>query len=129
MTPLIDVTFLLLTFFMLASHFASAEKTDIDLPQPDDSQAVERRLKDKIIINLLYHGERVEPELRLGPVRMRSVGELGDRLGELGRVNPRVQVILRADRRLRYGTVREVMEIVAAQKLTRLQVVAELGEH
>ena len=68
-------------------------------------------------------------QLRLGPVRMRSVGELADRLGELGRVNPRVQVILRADRRLRYGTVREVMEIVAAQKLTRLQVVAELGEH
>ena len=51
------------------------------------------------------------------------------RLGELARVNPRAQVILRADRRLRYGAVREVMEIVAGQKLTRLQVVAELGEN
>jgi len=129
MTPLIDVTFLLLTFFMLASHFASAEKTDIDLPEPDNSQAVVWRLKDKIIINVLYRGESVEPELRLGPVPMRSGGELADRLGELARVNPRAQVILRADRRLRYGTVREVMEIIAAQKLTRMQVVAELGEN
>ena len=34
MTPLIDVTFLLLTFFMLASHFASAEKVEFSLPRP-----------------------------------------------------------------------------------------------
>ena len=126
MTPLIDVTFLLLTFFMLASHFASAEKTDIDLPRPDDSQAVDRRLQEKIIINVLYRGERADPELRLGPMRVDSITTLDDRLGELARQNPRAQVILRADRRLPYGVVRQVMEIVAARKLTRLQVVAEL---
>ena len=84
MTPLIDVTFLLLTFFMLASHFASAEKTDIDLPEPDNSQAVVWRLEDKIIINVLYRGELVEPELRLGPVPMRSGGGTGGPAGRAG---------------------------------------------
>ncbi len=129
MTPMIDVTFLLLTFFMLASHFASAEKVDIDLPQPDDSQAVERRLRDKIIINVLYTGDLGGPDLRLGPMKVDSMAELDERLGELARVNPRAQVILRADRRLRYGLVRQVMEIVAARQLTRLQVVVELEQH
>ena len=127
MTPMIDVTFLLLTFFMLASHFASAEKTEIDLPQPDDSQAVERRLPEKIIINVRYVDDPAGPELSLGPVLVGSTAELAERLADLARVNPQAQVILRADRRLRYGIVREVMEIVAATNLTRLQVVAELG--
>jgi len=47
MTPLIDVTFLLLTYFMLASHFASAEKPDLKLPRPDDSQAVQKLQKTR----------------------------------------------------------------------------------
>lgn len=128
MTPMIDVTFLLLTFFMLASHFASAEKTEIDLPQPDDNQAVDRRLREKVIINVLYTGEQAEPALQLGPIAVGSMTDLADRLGELARENPRLQVILRADRRLCYGGVRAVMEMVAAEKLTRLQIVTELDE-
>ncbi len=128
MTPMIDVTFLLLTFFMLASHFASAEKVKVDLPRPDDNQSVDRRLRDKVIINMLYVEERVkvEPRLQLGPVPVASVGDLGGRLREVGELNPSVQVILRADRRLPYGQVREVMQAVAGAGLTRLQVVTDL---
>jgi len=126
MTPMIDVTFLLLTFFMLASHFASAEKMQIDLPRPDDNQGVERRLRDKVIINVLRRDDRGEPEIRLGPMRVGSLTELADRLAPLAEANPQTQVILRAHRRLHYGDVRQVMEIVAAQKLTRLQIVTEL---
>lgn len=128
MTPMIDITFLLLTFFMLTSHLASAEKSEIDLPRPDDSQAVDRRFPDRIIINVGYRGDSAGPELKLGPVTIGSAGELADRLGELARVNRDAQVILRADRRLAYGIVRQIMEIVAANGLTRLQVVAELPQ-
>ena len=126
MTPMIDVTFLLLIFFMLAGHFASAEKVEIDLPRPNQNQGVERRLKDKVIINVERHDATGELELRLGPMRLGSLGELGERLGQVAEENPQTQVILRAHRRLRYGDVRRVMEIVAAQKLTRLQIVTEL---
>jgi biopolymer transport protein ExbD len=126
MTPLIDVTFLLLTFFMLATHFASAEKIDLDLPRPDDSQATEQRFPDRILINLLYQGDDQEPEIRLGPMQVDSLERLGQRLKELARINPQAQVILRADRRLGYGAVRSVMELVAANRLGNLQIVAEL---
>ena len=126
MTPMIDVTFLLLTFFMLASHFASAEKMQIDLPRPDDNQGVERRLRDKVIINVLRHDDRGEPEIRLGPMPVASLTELAGRLAPLAEANPQTQVILRAHRRLRYGDVRQVMKIVEDQKLTRLQIVTEL---
>ncbi len=126
MTPMIDVTFLLLTFFMLATHFASGEKVEVDLPRPNDNQAVDRRLKDKVIINALYVEDDDAARLQLGPVPVSSVADLGGRLREVGALNPNVQVILRADRRLPYARVRELMEAVAAAGLTRLQVVTDL---
>ncbi len=126
MTPMIDVTFLLLTFFMLASHFASAEKIPVPLPRPDHNQAVDRRFPEKVIINLVEGETRADPRIWLGPVPLGSVAELAERLNELGRINPGVEVILRADRTLAYGAVREVMELISAARLTRVQVVVDL---
>jgi len=125
---MIDITFLLLTFFTLSSHFASAEKVELDLPRPDHSQAEDRRFPDKIIINLLYGGPGLPATLRLGAFDLPSTAELADHLVPLARHNPRTQVILRADRRLAFGQVRQVMETISAAGLSRLQVVAELGE-
>lgn len=128
MTPMIDVTFLLLTFFMLASHFASAEKIPVPLPEPDHNQAVARRFPDKVIVNLVEGETRGDPRILLGPVPVDSLGELAERLNELGRGNPEVEVILRADRALPYGAVREVMELISAARLTRVQVVVDLAQ-
>jgi len=129
MTPLIDVTFLLLTYFMLASHFASAEKPDLKLPKPDHSQAAEKIQENKIIINMLYRSDTSEPLLTFGPVAVASMAELSERMANLARLNPSVEVTLRADRRLRYGDVKKVMEMIASLNLGTLQVVAELGEN
>ena len=126
MTPMIDVTFLLLTFFMLASHFASAERTAVDLPKPDENQAIDTRFEDKIIVNVLHVGDLTEPQLQLGPMPVASLDDLENRLGELARSDPARQVLLRADRRLAYGEVRQVMEVIAGAGLTHLQVVTEL---
>ena len=126
MTPMIDVTFLLLTFFLLASHFHTAGMIDIKLPQPDDNKAVDRAFKDKIIVNVLDAGADREPALTFGAAPVASMVELGERLNALARANPQAQVILRADRSLSYGDVRQVMELIAAQNLTHLQVAVEL---
>lgn len=127
MTPLIDVTFLLLTYFMLASHYASAEKPDMKVPQPDQSQAVDRKLDEKLIVNVL-HRPGQEPALTFGPIEVNSLDDLGDRLAQLSQRNAQVQIVLRADRRIPYGYVRRVMEMVAERKLANLQIVAELTE-
>ncbi len=128
MTPLIDVTFLLLTYFMLASHYASAEKPDMAIPQPDHSQAADRKPEEKIIVNMLYEGPNLPAQLTYGPMMMDSLAELSDRLQNLSGRAPQTEVIIRADRRLPYGQVRQVMETVADHRLTHLQLVAELSE-
>ena len=127
MTPMIDVTFLLLTFFMVTSHFASAEKVDVDLPHPDHNQSVEQQLIEKVIVNVEYAGEDNKPVIRIGALPVESDLELVDRLRRVAAINPRAQVILRADRRLPYGPVRDVMRMVAEVNLTRIQIVTELG--
>ena len=127
MTPMIDVTFLLLTFFMVTSHFASAEKVNVELPHPDHNQSVEQKLIEKVIVNLEYGGENDEPVIRIGALAVESDLELVDRLRRVAAINPHAQVILRADRRLPYGPVRDVMRMVAEVNLTRLQIVTELG--
>lgn len=128
MTPLIDVTFLLLTYFMLASHYASAEKPDIALPRPHESQARDQSVPERIYVNMLDNGRNADATLMYGPLRMTSLPELRVLLNAAGRVNPRTQVILRADRNIPYGQVRQVMEAVAAANLPHLQVVAELEQ-
>lgn len=125
MTPLIDVTFLLLTYFMLASHFASAERPDMQIPQPEQSLAQATPQDDKVIINLLYTDAESEPAMTFGPLAVDSLEELSDRLARLAQHNPRIEITLRADRRVRYGEVRRIMEAVAAANLGNLKVVAE----
>lgn len=127
MTPMIDVTFLLLTFFMVTSHFASAEKVDVELPHPDHNQSVEQQLIEKVIVNVEYAGEDNKPVIRIGALPVESDLELVDRLRRVAAINPHAQVILRADRRLPYGPVRDVMRMVAEVNLTRIQIVTELG--
>lgn len=40
LTPLIDIVFLLLVFFMLTSHFVQEQSLNIDLPVADSGEAV-----------------------------------------------------------------------------------------
>lgn len=128
MTPMIDITFLLLTFFTLSSHFASAEKVQLSLPKPDHNQATDQRFPDKVIVNLIYRADGAPAILRMGAFELASAQQLGEHLAPIARHNPRTPVILRSDRRLAYGQVREVMETIAQAGLSRLQVVAELGD-
>ena len=66
LTPLIDIVFLLLVFFMLTSHFIEDQAIDIDLPKAKNgSEAIEKEFVE-VIINpkgeLLVDGRAVRPE-------------------------------------------------------------------
>ena len=126
MTPMIDVTFLLLFFFMVTSHLASKERIDVDLPHPDNNRAAEKRIEDKLIISVQHVADGA-PQILLGAELIASIDLLGERLVEAGRRQPNAEVILRADRRLPYRDVRGLMEMISQAGLSRLQVVTELG--
>lgn len=66
LTPLIDIVFLLLVFFMLTSHFVRDEVLNIDLPEADSGEALDEPQQIEIIINeageYLIHSEIVTLE-------------------------------------------------------------------
>ncbi len=50
LTPLIDIVFLLLVFFMLTSHFVRDEVINIDLPEAGTGEALDEPLQIEVII-------------------------------------------------------------------------------
>ncbi len=66
LTPLIDVVFLLLVFFMLTAHFVEERALDVDLPEAEANAAEAEPPQVEIIItadgNLLLNGKKTEPE-------------------------------------------------------------------
>ncbi|MGB9623945.1 MAG: ExbD/TolR family protein [Phycisphaerae bacterium] len=127
LTALVDVTVLLLTFFMVVNQFASAERVEMEIPRPDDSLARDKRVAEPIVINLLDRGPDRPPGYRIGPLGVESLAELSRQLAAARRHTPQLEVVLRADKRLSYQRVREVMELLGEHEVSRFHVVAEVG--
>jgi biopolymer transport protein ExbD len=58
MTPMIDIVFLLIIFFMVAAQFAQQARVQLDLPQEKGEQ-LEKKPKNMLVINILDDGTYV----------------------------------------------------------------------
>ncbi len=133
MAPMVDVVFLLIIFFVLVSTFATAEHMPLDLPDPDDSQAFNEIVEDRVIINVQLadpDAPATSPvDYYVGPSRAESLEAVSQRLAARKRMLPELKVIIRADKRVRYAKVREVMEVVAENDIQMMNLAAIAGGH
>ena len=130
-TPLIDVFMLLTIFFMLVAKFTTNEQTPLQLPHPDESKAQIPRLPAKVVINC-RPADLADPRspilYSIGPNPPEDLGAISDHLAAIRRQSPDVKVVVRADRRIRYEHVRAVMQEVARNDITALNVAAIAAE-
>jgi biopolymer transport protein ExbD len=105
MTPLIDVVFLLLVFFLVATTFYEAEK-DITIRLAGATEGAERdSTADLLVINIGEAGVIVINQ------RVYSVDEL-EALLRRGRArNPQLAAIIRCDRRARHADFVKVLNL------------------
>jgi biopolymer transport protein ExbD len=104
LTSLIDVVFLLLIFFMVSTSFVDfTRRMDILLPQSKTSTEVER------VENFLLE-VGIEKKLSLNGKEI-TIDELERRLMEAKRAPGRRILIIKADKRLDYGFVVQIMGI------------------
>jgi len=100
LTPLIDVVFLLLIFFLVATKFAEEER-ELDIPLPEASEA--RPLitqPPELFVNINAAGEFIVSGEKLDLAGLQEV------LLRASNANPgRVSVIIRADRRCAWEVV------------------------
>ena len=134
-TPMFDMMFTLTIFFMLVCKLSSAELIRMELPKPDQSQAKFAKLTERIVINCrpAEAGEFVRSGDRgvwycFGPNAPESLASISQRLAALKTQAARVEAVIRADRRLPYGSVRAVMRVLAENGIDVLNVVAHVGE-
>ena len=125
MTPMIDVTFLLIVFFVVVSQIVDRDAVPMDLPAPDHAAAAVSVEPDKVIFNII--------PLEGGEVAGIIVGghsiswDAMDELTEI--VKTRLQggateVHLRADRATRYTHIHKTIEAIRAVGTTpRVQLV------
>ena len=116
MTPLIDVMLVLLVIFIIAAPLM-ASSLRLDLPQAEGGRASDAPASVALAVDeqgQLYLGdERVTPEV------------LAERVRSASQRNPATEVLLRADSRVPYGRVAELIGLVQTAGLSRIGFVTE----
>ena len=112
-TPLIDVVFLLIIFFLVSSHLAKQEtQVDLALPKAESGRDATEHPVDRVTINVLPDGQ-----LLLGG---ESVGaeQVGRRLQfERQRTTDDLEVRIRADRNVAYRHVEPLLVACARAEI------------
>lgn len=116
MTPLIDVVFLLLIFFMVSTTFVYTNSLKVNLPKAK-GESVETKKNINIVITkqgvITIDGEQV------------SKLTFSAKLKELYNKNPNATVIIQADRDSRHGDVVFVMDESKKAGYDRFAIAAE----
>ncbi len=124
LTPMIDVTFLLIVFFVLVSQIVDVEHVEMNLPKPNDPASEKPSEDQRVVINVMPGPLGEVNGYKLG-TRVYSADEAGmagltARLAQLYEANPTLDVNLRADRATHYKWVQAAIQAVgeAAGRVT-----------
>ena len=137
MTPLVDVAFLLLTFFMLTTQFKPPEEVQIELPSSNSQFKLPE--SDVMTLTLAKDG-RIFLGLDSQRLRGRLFGKenelkasieipkerLADMLVQARTANPKLRTVIKGDKNADYGLAEDVMDILQKTKITRFNLVTNL---
>jgi biopolymer transport protein ExbD len=116
LTPLIDMSFLLVVFFVLVSRITSSEIVPMNLPAPKDPLSTEPGDEPRAVLNVIA-GDDDRDVYQLGNTLFNGdedgVQLLRERFAALYRATPTMLVNLRADRAAQYDRVAPAMRAIA----------------
>jgi biopolymer transport protein ExbD len=140
MTPMVDIAFLLLIFYMATTQFKPSEKKEVTLPMShsqielpdkgkilvtvteDDSVFIEYIVLEKQIIG----GEEIEIPVYIDESVMAShVGAEVQQIRTKSSGNMKAMLIIKADRNVRFGTMQKIMDSLRDFNLRTFQIVTE----
>ena len=115
MTPLIDVVFLIIIFFIIMINFSEMHIRQVSLPKADETRVsrVDKRLKMPIII-------KSEDMIFLDRTKIQV-----SQLKSIHKIKPGMPmdatVIIQADERVPYGVIKAVMRQLSLANISRIE--------
>lgn len=117
MMPLIDVVFLLLIFFLLASRFEQAER-EMNVVLPEVAEAQPLTMTQELVVNITPEGKYVVAQ------KEQSEEQLAALLAQAHRNNPHQSVLIRGDGRAAWKYGVRVMGLCNKAKIDNYRVAA-----
>ena len=120
MTPMVDVAFLLLTFFMLTTTMNRPQTMEINLP-PDNKAKVEIAQSNLMTIMIddkgtIFYGVG---DITKSPVEKIAFGDLQKTLKQKNQENPKLVTLIKIDRKGKYNMMVDIMDELNLANVTR----------
>ena len=120
-TSLIDVLFLLLTFFLVTTSFIEQSALKVELPSMQNSEQV--RQEKRFVLNVNSTGEMTYDGSSVTEEALREALS-----GSASEVDASGGLILRADRSLPYGEVMAVLDLIRGAGVRRFSIASVEGD-
>ena len=117
LTPMVDVVFLLLIFFMISTTFVETPGISVQLPESSSQREIKVPEEFKVQVSK-------EGEIFIGEERL-SLEELRVRLAGYGAKAREMNFALYADREARHGRVVQVMDLAREAGFGKLAIATE----
>ena len=101
MAPMIDLVFLLLIFFMVASVVV-VKKVEVEIPESKHAKVPED-IKDRLMVSIDSGGNYYAGMMTI------ELEDLRDLIAEELEINPNLRILIRADYRVEYEVCKKLM--------------------
>jgi len=112
MTPMIDIVFQLLTFFMITSTYIQTSSLNVDLPK---ATASDTSIIQENIVTIYKNGSLEWNSSKI------SKSDLSIKLQDMKKKNPNTSIVIQGDEGINYGLLIEIMDqarLVGIDKLS-----------
>ena len=123
MTPMVDIAFLLLIFFMSTSQFDPPQKAPIKLP---DSHSNLKVPESDVMVIAIDKASNLYWQIGKNPQQDTDTASLEQLVLEQRRRNPRLRVAIKADKDSDYGVMEDVMATMQKTNTITFSLVTEL---
>jgi len=119
MTPMVDVMFLLLTFYMLTTAFSLPQTMEINLPPNDATVDVAQSNLLTLRVNAkgdIYWNKGTEPPAKI------EWKDFSKFVSDQNKANPRLITLIKVDREAKYNDMVDIIDALNVENVTRFSI-------